>query len=138
FSVSLSYPLRRSVKRVGISYSLDRSSVTAFSTASTDLFQFLAFRNVSGPNALEGVITSKIVPSFSFSTIPNPQREKSGHSLYMGGEFSGIGGNVAAIRPIIEWKQFIPMHHFHPDKEGRQSLGYRITGSYITGYRGLV
>jgi len=138
FSVSLSYPLRRSVKRVGISYSLDRSSVTAFSTASTDLFQFLAFRNVSGPNALEGVITSKIVPSFSFSTIPNPQREMSGHSLYMGGEFSGIGGNVAAIRPIIEWKQFIPMHHFHPDKEGRQSLGYRITGSYITGYRGLV
>jgi outer membrane protein insertion porin family len=138
FSVSLSYPIKRSLKRVGISYQLDRSSITTFSTASSDLFQFLAFRNVSGPNALEGVITSKLVPSFSFSTIDNPQREHSGKSLFVGGEFSGIGGNVAAIRPIVEWKQFIPMHHFHPDRDGQQSLGYRITGSWITGYRGLV
>ncbi len=130
FTVSAQYPLRRSFKRVGITYSFDTSSVTVFSDASRSLFESLAFRNVSGPNALKGVVTSKIIPSFSFSTIDNPQRPHRGNSLFVGGEISGLGGNVAALRPIVEWKQFIP--------RGTHTIGYRIQGSYITGFRGLV
>ncbi|MCU1306786.1 MAG: surface antigen [Acidobacteriaceae bacterium] len=138
FTTSLSYPLRRSLKRIGLTYSFDTSTVTTFSTASQDLFSQLAFRNVSGPDALKGVITSKLIPSFSYSNIDNPQRPHRGKSIFAGGEISGIGGNVAAIRPIVEWKQYIPMHNFRPNSEGRQTLGYRIQGSFITGYRGLV
>ncbi|MCU1312058.1 MAG: surface antigen, partial [Candidatus Angelobacter sp.] len=134
----LSYPLRRSLKRIGLTYSFDTSTVTTFSTASQDLFSQLAFRNVSGPDALKGVITSKLIPSFSYSNIDNPQRPHHGKSIFAGGEISGIGGNVAAIRPIVEWKQYIPMHNFRPNREGSQTLGYRIQGSFITGYRGLV
>ena len=39
------------------------------SDASKILFTDLAFSGISGPNSLDGIITSKILPSFSFSTI---------------------------------------------------------------------
>jgi outer membrane protein insertion porin family len=142
FTLSLSYPLRRSFKRIGLTYSLDTSSLNVFSDASRLYFEQLSFRNVSGPDALKGVVTSKIIPSFQANTIDNPQRPHSGHSLYLGGEIAGLGGNVSAIRPIMEWKQFIPMKGLHQKLkspyEGKQALGYRIQASFITGYRGFV
>jgi outer membrane protein insertion porin family len=138
FTTSLSYPLRRSFKRVGITYAFDTSTVKTFSTASQQLFEFIAFRNLSGPNSLKGIVTSKLVPNFSFSNIDYPQRPHSGKSIYLAADISGIGGNVAAIRPVVEFKQFFPMKNFRHDKEGTHTLGYRLLGSYITGYRGLV
>jgi len=138
FTVTASYPLRRSAKRVGLTYSFDVSTVQTFSGASQRLFEQLAFRNFSGPNSLEGVITSKFFPSLTINKIYNPQRPREGYSLFVGGDISGIGGSVAAIRPIVEWKHFIPMHNFRPNKEGNHALGYRIQGAFITGYRGLV
>ena len=65
FTTSLTYPIKRSFKRVGITYSFDNSSVQTFSAASTDYFEALAFRGISGPNSLNGIITSKVVPNFS-------------------------------------------------------------------------
>ncbi len=53
FSLSLSYPLRRSFKRFGISYSFDRSSLVAVSSASKLLFDNLNFSGIQGPNASE-------------------------------------------------------------------------------------
>jgi len=82
FTSSLSYPIKRSFKRVGMTYSFDDSSVQTFSAASTDYFETLAFRGISGPNALNGIITSKVVPNFSYNRIDNPQRPHSGQSLY--------------------------------------------------------
>jgi len=69
FSTSVSYPLHHSFKRVGISYSLDRSSLVAVSDASKILFQNLAFRGISGPNSLTGIITSKISPVFRLAQL---------------------------------------------------------------------
>ncbi|HWK31422.1 MAG TPA: outer membrane protein assembly factor BamA, partial [Terriglobales bacterium] len=138
FTTSLSYPLRRSFKRVGITYAFDTSTVRTFSTASQQLFEFIAFRNLSGPNSLKGIVTSKLVPNFSFSTVDYPQRPHTGKSLYFAADIAGIGGNVASIRPVVEFKQFIPMKNFRHDKEGGHTFGYRLLGSYITGYRGLV
>lgn len=132
FTVSAGYPLHRSFKRVGLTYSLDRSSITAFSDASKNLFESLAFRNISGPNALQGVVTSKIIPSFSFSTIDNPQRPHRGHSLYVAAELAGLGGTVRDIRPVVEYKRWIPVN------KGRNALGFRVLGSFITGFGGEV
>jgi outer membrane protein insertion porin family len=131
FTVSSSYALRHSLKRVGLTYSWDTSTISTFSTASQSLFQFLEYRNVSGPNALKGVVTSKLIPSFSYSNIDNPLRPHKGHAFFAGGEFAGIGGNVRDIRPIVDWKQFIPVN------KGRNVLGYHVSGSFITGYSGL-
>jgi outer membrane protein insertion porin family len=142
FTVSASYPLHRSFKRVGLTYSFDTSSINVFSQFSREYFQELNFRNVSGPDALKGVITSKVIPSFSFNTIDNPQRPHYGHSFYASAEIAGLGGNVADIRPVMEWKQFIPMKGLKPKIKdpyaGHQSLGYRIQASFLTGYGGHV
>jgi outer membrane protein insertion porin family len=127
-TTSLSYPIKRSFKRVGITYSFDDSSVQTFSTASTDYFQALAFRGISGPNALNGIVTSKVVPNFSYNRIDNPQRPHSGQSLYVATEFAGLGGNVKYIKPVAEYKKFIPVH------KGRNTFGFRVLGSWISGY----
>ena len=65
-----------------------------FSAASSDYFEALEFRGISGPNALNGIITSKIVPNFSYNHIDNPQRPHNGQSLYFATEVAGLGGNV--------------------------------------------
>ncbi len=132
FTTSLSYPIKRSFKRVGITYGFDDSSLQTFSTASADYFQALEFRGISGPNALNGIITSKIVPNFSYNRIDNPQRPHSGQSLYFATEFAGLGGNVKYIKPVGEFKKFVPVN------KGRNTLGFRALGSWISGYGGLV
>jgi|HubBroStandDraft_6_1064221.scaffolds.fasta_scaffold00267_19 outer membrane protein insertion porin family len=132
FTTSLSYPMRRSFKRVGITYSFDRSSLVALSSASKNLFEFLAFRGISGPNALEGIITSKIFPNFSFNTIDSPISPHHGHQFTLGAEIAGLGGTVRSVRPIIQYKRFIPVQH------RRNALGFNVQGSFITGFGGLV
>ncbi|MBZ5720943.1 MAG: outer membrane protein assembly factor BamA [Acidobacteriia bacterium] len=132
FTTSLSYPLHRSFKRVGITYSFDRSSVTALSAASRTLFENLAFSGITGPNSLNGIITSKILPSFSSNRLDSAYSPHHGTSMFLGGEIAGIGGTVKSVRPIIQYKHFIPMN------KGRNALGINFQGSYLTGYGGLV
>jgi outer membrane protein insertion porin family len=143
FTLSASYPLRRSFKRLGITYSLDRSSLTTFNSASQQYFEFLEFRNVSGPNALDGIVTSKIIPSLSSNTIDYPMRPHYGQSFYAASEVAGFGGNVKYVRPIVEYKRFIPMKILKPlgrnnQAEGHQTLGFRLQGSFMSGWGGIV
>src|SRR5437588_12376787 len=132
FTTSLSYPLRRSFKRLGITYSLDRSTLLPLSTASKTLFDFIAFRGISGPNAVNGIITSKIFPNFSFNTLDSGISPHSGKQMTLGAEFAGLGGTVRSIRPIVQYK------HFYPVQKHRNTIAYSVNGSFITGYGGLV
>ncbi|HKW27618.1 MAG TPA: outer membrane protein assembly factor BamA [Terriglobales bacterium] len=132
FTVSASYPLRRSFKRVGITYAWDTSTIQTFSDASTALFENLAFRGFSGPNALNGIVTSKILPNFSINTIDNPTRPHGGHSVYLAAAISGLGGTVNSIQPIINYKQFIPVNH------KRNVIGLNFQGAFLSGFNGLV
>ena len=132
FTTSLSYPLRRSFKRLGMTYSLDRTTLLPLSTASKNLFDFIAFRGISGPNAVNGIITSKIFPNFSFNTLDSGISPHHGRQVTLGAELAGLGGTVRSIRPIAQYKQFIPMQH------GRNAIGFTLNGSYITGFGGLV
>lgn len=132
FSVSLSYPLHRSFKRVGISYSLDRSSLTALSTASQALFTNLNFRGITGPNQLNGIVTSKIIPSISSNSLDSGISPHRGRSYSVAAEFSGLGGTVRTIRPVFNFKQFFPV------QKGRNTIGFNVQTSFLTGYGGLV
>jgi outer membrane protein insertion porin family len=132
FTTSLSYPLRRSFKRVGMTYSFDVSNLLPLSTASKTLFDFIAFRGISGPNAVNGIITSKIFPNFSFNTLDSGISPHSGHQLTLGAELAGLGGTVRSIRPIVQYKRFIPVQN------RRNAVGYAVNGSFITGFGGLV
>ena len=132
FSTSVSYPLRRSFKRLGLSYSFDRSSLVAVSDASKILFTNINFRGINGPNALNGIITSKLVPSFTMNTLDAAYQPHHGKSIFLGGEFSGLGGTVYTIRPIVQYKQFFPVN------KRRNAIGYNLQGSFISGYNGVV
>jgi outer membrane protein insertion porin family len=132
FSLNLSYPLHRSFKRVGISYSLDDSSIVALTTASQTLFNFLSFSGISGPNALNGIITSKVTPSYSVNSVDRALFPHSGSSLYVGAEIAGLGGTVRTIRPVAQYTHWIPV------QKKRNTVGFRVQGSFLTGYAGLV
>ena len=81
---------------------------------------------------MNGIITSKIFPNFSFNTLDSGISPHHGHQMTMGAEFAGIGGTVRSIRPIIQYKQFIPVQN------RRNAIGFSVNGSYISGYGGLV
>lgn len=132
FTTSLSYPLRRSFKRLGMTYSLDRSNLIPLSTASRSLFDFLAFQGITGPQAVNGIITSKIFPNFSFNTLDSGISPHKGQQMTLGVELAGLGGTVRSIRPIIQYKRFIPVQN------RRNAVGFNVQGSYISGYDGLV
>jgi outer membrane protein insertion porin family len=132
FTTSLSYPLHRSFKRVGMTYSFDRSNLMPLSTASKTLFDYLAFRGISGPQAVNGIITSKIFPNFSFNTLDSGISPHHGQQFTVGAELAGLGGTVRSIRPIIQYKRFIPMQN------RRNAIGFNVNGSYISGFGGLV
>lgn len=132
FTVSLSYPIRRSFKRVGISYQFDNSNIVALTTASKTLFDFLQFSGISGPSALSGIVTSKITPSFTKNSLDRALFPHSGTSIFLGTEIAGLGGTVRTIRPIVSFKHFIPL------QKRRNTVGFNVTSSFLTGYAGRV
>jgi outer membrane protein insertion porin family len=126
---SLRYALGRSFKSLGLTYSYDDTTINTFSDASRNLFQTLNFRSISGPNALRGIITSSVTPSFGFSTIDSPVRPHKGKSLFISSEVAGLGGNVKFYRPVIAYTQWKPLFH-------QNTLGFRVQGSFIGGFGG--
>lgn len=132
FSLSLSHQLRRSFNRIGVTYSFDVSSLIALSDASKNLFNALAFQGFNGPNSLNGITTSKIFPNFSFNKLDAGYQPHSGNEMTLGVEFSGLGGTVKSIRPIINYKQFFPVQNRH------NAIALNFQGSFLTGYGGVV
>ena len=128
FTTSMNY-LLRTFKRVGISYSWDNSSVSVFSDASKTFFQTVNFRNISGPDSLKGIVTSKIIPTYGFSTIDSPVRPYKGRSFFVSAEFAGLGGNVNFYRPIVTYTQWKPLYRGN-------TLGMRFQGSFVSGWGG--
>ncbi len=132
FTVFASYPLRRGFSRVSLTYGYDTSSITTFSSASRQFFEFLNFRGVSGPTALEGIVTSKVIPSYTYNTIDHPLNPTNGRSIFAGVEMSGLGGNVRMYRPTVSFTMFRPV------QKKRNVVGFRLLGSFMSGYAGKV
>jgi outer membrane protein insertion porin family len=133
FTAFASYPVRRfSFLRVGLTYGLSRTNITAFNDASKLLFQSIQYRSFAGPSALNGIISSTITPSVTYNTVNNPQEPTSGKSIYYSVAFTGgpLGGNVNTITNVVEWKRFKPVN------KHRNVLGFHAQAAYITGYGG--
>jgi outer membrane protein insertion porin family len=137
---SLSYPLKRhAFQRVGFTYSLTKSSITAFSTASQTFFQTISFRSgIQGSNALDGIVNSSASFTYIYNTINNPQRPRTGKEYTAAFQIAGIGGNVRYISPAVAYKRFMPMHYLIPSVTGRNVLGLRAQLGYVQGFGGDV
>jgi len=139
-TLSVSYPLRRhAFQRVGMTYSLTKSSITAFSTASQTLFQTISFRSgIQGSNALDGIVNSMASFTYTYNTINNPMRPRSGKEYSAVLQVAGLGGNVRYYSPMLAYKQFMSMHYLKPTATGRNVLGLRAQLGYVQGYGGDV
>lgn len=135
FTLFSSAPWRRSpFARLGLTYSYSRTSLTAFSSASQVLFDALQFRSFAGPSQLTGIVSSKITPTFTYSTVNSPLFPTSGKSFYAGVGFEGgpMQGNVNAVTPTFEFK------YYHPINKKRNVLAFHLLTSFATGFGGQV
>jgi len=124
-----SYPLRRfSFARLGLTYGYSHTNISAFSTASTDLFEVLQFQSLAGPSALSGIESSYLMPTFTYNTVNNPMNPTTGRSLFYSFKVEGLGGNVKALTNVLEAKYFHPVYH------KRNVLAFHFVGSFSTGY----
>jgi outer membrane protein insertion porin family len=139
FSVSSSYPIRHSFKRVGFTYSFNKSSITTYSAASSNFFQTLAFRSgIQGQNALDGIINSQASFSFTMNKLDAAYQPHHGSEFSAVLQMAGLWGNVRYVSPILEYRSFHPIKGLRFNPEGRNVFGFRLQGAYIRGISGDV
>jgi len=139
-TLSVSYPLKRhAFQRVGMTYMLNKSTITAFSTASQTFFQTISFRSgIQGSNSLAGIVNSSASFSYIYNTINNPLRPRSGKEYTLAFQVAGLGGNVRYFTPAFAYKEFRSMHYLMPSPTGRNVLGLRAQLNYVQGFGGDV
>jgi outer membrane protein insertion porin family len=144
FTVSASEPFKHflashGVARAGVTYALSRSSVTTFNDNTRNVFESLAFRSgVAGQSQLNGIVTSTIAPSFSYSSLDRGVGPHSGRDFNISMQIAGAGGNVKYISPVASFRQFYPMKGLRIDREGRNVLGMRFQLAHVNGFGGEV
>ena len=131
-TVFMQYPLKRSFARLGISYGYDISNITTLTDASTAYFTYLDFQNIGGPNSLQGIRTSKVIPSYSYNTVNHPITPTGGKSIFASIGLAGLGGNVNTIEPTIDYK------FFRAGFKKGHVIGFHVLGRMLTGYGGKV
>jgi outer membrane protein insertion porin family len=133
FTTFLSYPMKKlSFARMGLSYGYDTSNITTLSEASKTYFEYLNFQE--GPSSLQGIRTSKVVPSFNYNTVDHPITPSRGKSLFIATTFAGsaLGGNVNMIEPTIDFK------YFRSGFRRGHVIGMHGLGRFVSGFGGRV
>jgi outer membrane protein insertion porin family len=134
FTTFLSYPLKRSFARMGITYGYDRQNITTLTTASSTYFDYINFQGLAGANQLTGVKTSKLSPSYTYNSVDHPITPSRGHSIFISMGYAGgpLGGNVNLLEPTVSatW--------FRKGLKKGHVVGMRGLGRFLTGYGGKV
>jgi len=131
-TVFVSYPLKRSFARVGLTYGYDISNIRTLTTSAAQYFNYIDFQGVGGPNSLSGIRTSKIIPSYTYNSVNHPITPTGGKEFFVSVAYSGIGGNVNTIAPTFETK------YFRPGFKKGHVIGMHLLGRFLTGYGGKV
>ena len=131
FTVFAQYPLRKlSFARAGLNYGLTRTNIKSFNAASTLLFESLQYTSLTGPSALEGILSSTITPSISYNSIDNPINSTHGKSFFYSVGLAGLGGNVKTITNVFDTK------YFHSINKHRNVIGLHFSAANTFGYGG--
>ena len=117
---------------MGLTYGYDSSNITTFSEVSQLLFENLNFNGLGGVNSLEGIRTSKVIPTYTYNTVDHPLTPTRGKSIFLSLELTGLGGNVRMYRPTADFKWFKPV------TSGGRTFGLHLFGSTMSGYGGRV
>lgn len=129
-TVFVSYPLKRSFARLSLTYGIDKSNITPGNTGSKTQFEYSNFLNFDGPNSLNGIITSRIIPSYTYNTVDHPITPSRGRSFTASVSYAGgpLGGNVNLIEPTVSATYY--RRGFSP----KHVIGMRGLGRFLSGY----
>ncbi|MDQ2843353.1 MAG: outer membrane protein assembly factor BamA [Acidobacteriota bacterium] len=134
FTTFLSYNLKRSFARVGLSYSYSLQSLTPLTTAANSYFYYSDFAGIGGPNSLTGITSSTITPTYAYNTVDHPIIPT--HGLRINGSFAytaaGLGGNVNTVQPSLD------IAYFRKGLFKGNVMGFHFNGRFISGYGGKV
>lgn len=132
FTTFLSYNLRRSFARVGLSYSYSDQSVTPITNAAKNYFAYSNF--LGGPNTLTGIRSSTITPTYAFNTVNHPITPT--HGLRINASFgftaASLGGNVNTVQPSLD------IAYFRRGIFKSNVMGFHFSGRFISGFGGRV
>ncbi len=130
---STSYPIGRGFARAGVSLGYDISSIRALSTGASTYFTYINFLGANGPNALNGIRTLSITPSYNYNSRNNFLNPSAGKSVFFSIKASGsvLGANVNIIEPTFDGQYY----HVSP-KWHRNVLAFHVTASTLIGYGG--
>jgi outer membrane protein insertion porin family len=131
FTLFASYPVKKlSFTRIGLTYGLTRTNITAFNTASQLLFESIQFRSLAGPSALNGIITSTITPTITYNTVDNPTNPSRGKSYFYSLAFTGgpLGGNVSDVSNVFDFKMYKTV------TKHRNVIGVHASGAFISAF----
>ena len=128
----LSYPLKRSFARVSLTYGVDKQDVKPLNASSEAYFQYSNFLNFDGPNSLTGIVTSRVIPSYTYNTIDHPITPSRGKSFFASLSYAGgpLGGNVNMIEPTLSFT------YFRQGLKRGHVIGTRLLGRLVSGYGG--
>jgi outer membrane protein insertion porin family len=117
---------------LGLTYGWSTTDITAYSQSAQLLFELTKFQSLAGPSALNGIRSSQLTPTISYSTVDSPVNPTRGKSYYYGASFQGgpLGGNVNTISNNFE------MSYYHPTYHRRNVIAFHFKSSMITGYGG--
>jgi outer membrane protein insertion porin family len=133
FTAFGTYPLRHlSFARLGLNYGWSTTNITTFSQSASLLFELTKFSSLAGPSALNGIRSSKLTPSITYSTVnsqvnPTGGREYSAAVSLEGGP---LQGNVNSFSTNFSTR------YFHPSFHRRNVIAAKFSAATITGYGG--
>jgi outer membrane protein insertion porin family len=140
FSIYTSYPLRvfNRFARVGLTYQFTNSETSAINPATEAYFLAVANQpndsfSSTGSSGFNTFRARKLTPSFTYSTVDNPNFPSSGRSYSASMEFTGgpMGGNINLLRPTLEFR------FYKPHTKRRNVLAMRMMASYVRSFHGL-
>ncbi len=136
FTTFLSYNLRRSFARVGLSYSFsDQTVVPVAGSGAADYFQFVNFQGITGPSAtLHGIKSSTVTPTYAYNTVNHPITPTRGLRINASFGFTGaaIGGNVNTLQPSLD------VAYFRRGIFKSNVMGFHLATRFISGFGGRV
>lgn len=130
---SVSYPILRTFARFGVALGYDISNITPESQGATTYFDYLDFLRVNGPNALNGIKTLSITPSYSYNSKNNFLNPTAGKSIFFSIKASGslLGANVNSIQPTFDGQYY----HKSP-RWPKNVLAFHLLATTVTGFGG--
>ena len=134
---SVSYPLKRhAFQRVGFTYSLTKSSITAFSTASQTFFQTISFRSgIQGTTRWRASSTARFRSATPTTRSTIRCARAPARNSRRPSRLQASGATCATSRRLVAYKSFRSMHYLKPIAERPQCARLRAQLGLYPGLR---